>query len=66
MSKFWKDALERVGWTVVQAVAGVAILTLTDTDLAWAVIVIPMLTAVKVFAAKKVGDPETAAIGGNG
>lgn len=66
MNKFWKDWTERVLWTAAQAVVGVGIVEVTslssDSNVWWAALLIPALSALKGLVAKKVGDPDTAAL----
>lgn len=61
MSKFSKDWLERVLWTLVQAVLGVAVVAVADLDYVWVPIVAAALAGLKGVVAKKVGDPQSAA-----
>jgi len=62
MTTYWKDFAERLGWTVVEVGAGFAVVDFTDIKAAWVIPVTAALMAVKGFAAKKIGDPNTAAI----
>jgi hypothetical protein len=65
MSAWAKDYAERLVWTVIYAVASFALVNLADLPKQWLVIAPVVLMAIKGVAAKKIGDPETAAIGGN-
>jgi hypothetical protein len=74
MSKFWKDALERIGWSTLEgaatgALAGWGLEALADVDGATAfgvAVAVPaglaFFTAVKTLAARQVGDVTSAAI----
>lgn len=61
MSAFTRDWFERVAWTVVQVVAGVLVTEVAGIDVWWAGVVAAGLAAVKGFAARKIGDPDSAA-----
>jgi outer membrane biosynthesis protein TonB len=69
MSAKYKDLLERVGWTAVQAFVGVlAGLSIADQDVQWDTVFISAGVAALVAAAKcilafRIGDPNTAALG---
>lgn len=60
MSKFWKDALERIAWTAVAAVLSATGVYLTELPEVWIPIGTVVLTTLKTMVAKKVGDPNTA------
>lgn len=72
---FWKDALERVGWSTAEgactgALAGWGAATLTSLDGLQAFLIgvavpagLAMFTSIKVLAARKLGRPDTASIG---
>ena len=67
MSAFWRDAIERVAWSFAQGVA-TAILAAGafDLDTLEAAVIaggMAAFSAVKVIAARKVGNRESAAIG---
>ena len=63
MSRFGRDALERVAWTCGQAAAGAALDALSTGDVTWrAVAYAGLLAVLKVLAARKVGDRDSAAI----
>lgn len=66
MSSFWKDWLERVGWTLAQVVLGVLIVETADLPYWWVVPLTSVLSMLKGLVARKVGDPDSAALGGNG
>jgi len=67
ISTFWKDAAERIGWSVAYAIAATFVATsVYDLDAAKAAGVAGLtaaLTVVKVLAAKQIGDKNSAAIG---
>lgn len=63
MSKYLKDLIERVVWTAAQAGVGVLIVANTNTPTAYAAVFAAGLALVKGFVAKKVGNPDSAAIG---
>lgn len=65
MSQFWKDWLERVLWTLAQAALAVLAVAVTDLPYWWVAILTPLLSALKGFVAKKVGDGNTASLGGD-
>lgn len=74
MSKFWKDALERIGWSTLEgactgALAGWGAAAFTTVSGFQAFLIaaaapagMALFTSVKVLAASQIGDPETAAI----
>lgn len=66
MPSFWKDWLERVGWTLAQVILGVLIVETADLPYWWVVPLTSVLSMLKGLAARKVGSPDSAAIGGNG
>lgn len=60
----WKDFLERVGWTAIQATAAAALVVLTTSDIDWETGLKFVGTAVaiavaKVVIAQQVGDSKT-------
>lgn len=55
------DALERVLWTAVQAVAATVIVLLAELDHALIPVLTAAFSAIKSAAAKRVGDPHSAA-----
>ena len=63
MSKFVKDYLERLAWTVAYAAIGFAIVESNDLDPQYFAGITVLLMAAKGIVAKKIGNPETAAIG---
>ena len=75
MSRFWRDALERIAWSTVEgactgALAGWGAAAYTTVSGLQAFLIgvaapagMALFTAVKVLAAKQVGDADTAAIG---
>lgn len=77
VSKFWSDALERIGWSTLEgaatgAVAGWGAASFTTVSGLQAFLIgvaVPagtaLFTALKTLAARQVGDPESAAIGGD-
>lgn len=65
MSSFWKDWLERVLWTLAQAVVGILIVEFGNLDFVWAPVIVAALSALKGFAAKQVGKRDTASLGGD-
>jgi hypothetical protein len=66
MSKFWKDALERVLWTGVAAVLAAAGVYVTELPEVWIPIGTVVLTTLKTLVAKQIGDPTTASFGKGG
>lgn len=62
-SAYWRDVAERIIWTVVQVVVAGLIVAVADLDAWWVVPLTTVLVTVKTLVAKKVGDPDTAAIG---
>lgn len=75
MSKFWRDALERIGWSTLEgamtgAITGWVAAAFTTVDGLTVFLIgvagpagMALFTSVKVLAARQIGDPETAAIG---
>ncbi|MFC4328387.1 hypothetical protein ACFPC0_11165 [Streptomyces andamanensis] len=59
-SRWAMDVLERVGWTALEASAGVLVVSVTPLDTWWALPIATGLAAVKSWAAKHVGVPNTA------
>lgn len=55
-----KDWLERVLWTLAQAVLAILIQQVADLPYEWVPILTAVLAAIKGLVAKKVGDPESA------
>lgn len=65
MSRFARDAMERVAWTCAQAAAGAALDVLSSGDVTWRAVAYAVGFAVlKVLAARNIGDRSSAAIGG--
>lgn len=62
MSKFAKDLAERVLWTAVQAGLAVLAVEVTNLDYAWVPAATVALAVAKGLVAKKVGDPDSAAL----
>lgn len=62
MSTYQRDLLERLLWTITQAGVGVLVVEAADWTAWWAVPIAGLLMYVKGVVAKKVGDPETAAL----
>lgn len=60
MNKYWKDATERVLWTMAYAGISVVITALTGVPYTWAPALTVALNMAKVFIARYVGDPDTA------
>ncbi|PVU81302.1 hypothetical protein DDP54_15470 (plasmid) [Cellulomonas sp. WB94] len=75
MSKFWRDALERIAWSTAEgactgALAGwgaAAFTTVSGLQAFLTGVAVPagmaLFTAIKVLAARRVGDADSAAIG---
>lgn len=63
MSKYIRDLIERVIWTAAQAGVGVLVVANTETPTAYAAVIAAGLALVKGFVAKKVGNPDSAALG---
>lgn len=60
----WKDFIERVGWTAIQATAGAALVVLTTDNIIWGdaikfVGVAVAVAVVKVVIAQQAGDTST-------
>lgn len=62
MSKFWKDALERILWTGVAGGLAASGVYLTELPEVWIPIGTVVLTTLKTLVAKQIGDPTTAAL----
>lgn len=62
MRKYWKDALERIFWTALAAALAAGGVYIADLPEVYIPIATVVLTTVKVAVAKKVGDPNSAAI----
>jgi hypothetical protein len=62
MPKYLRDALERVLWTSVAAAVSAAAVYVNDLPEVWVPIGTVILTTLKVLVAKKVGDPNSAAL----
>ena len=60
MSKYWKDALERIGWTAAAAVVSATGVHITELPEVWIPIATVALTTLKTLIAKQIGDPNTA------
>lgn len=57
-----RDAGERVGFTALEAGAGVAVVLVTPLATWWAAPIAAALAGVKAWAAKRVGEKGTAAL----
>lgn len=64
--KWLRDAAERVGYTALESAAGVAITMVTPLSVWWAAPIAMGLAAVKAYAAKHRGDPDSAAMSKQG
>ncbi len=62
MPKYLRDALERVLWTSVSAAVSAAAVYVNDLPEVWIPIGTVLFTTLKVLVAKKVGDPNSAAL----
>lgn len=62
MPKYLRDALERVLWTSVAAAVSAAAVYVNDLPDVWIPIGTVIFTSLKVLVAKKVGDPNSAAL----
>ena len=62
--KYVIDAAERLGWTMAAAGVGTAITYSMSLPYAWGPILTVGLTALKLLAARHIGNPESAAIPG--
>jgi hypothetical protein len=60
MTKFWKDAGERILWTAVAAALSAAGVYITELPEVWIPIGTVILTTLKTLVAAHVGDPNTA------
>ena len=65
MSPFARDWLERVAWTMAQVVLGVLIVETADLPYWWVAPLAAILSALKGLVARKVGDPNSASLGGD-
>jgi len=65
MSVFWRDWLERVLWTLAQAVLAVLIQQTADLPYQWVPLLTMGLSMVKGLVAKKIGDTNSASLGGD-
>jgi hypothetical protein len=65
MKPWWRDALERIFWTLVAAVLAFATVHVADLPDGWLIPAVAILTAVKTIVAKYIpaGGKDTAAIG---
>lgn len=67
VSQFWKDAVERVAWTFVEAftaaLIAVGVFDLPALKAAGVAGLTAVLSVVKTLAAKQIGDKDSAAIG---
>jgi hypothetical protein len=61
LSTFQRDALERIIWTFIQALAGVYATEVTGLDPLWAVPIAAALASIKTVAARAIGDRDSAA-----
>lgn len=57
---FWRDALERIGWSAAEAAVSTAIVVVADWDFVWVPILTAGLTILKTQIAKFVGGPDAA------
>lgn len=62
MRKYWRDALERILWTALAAALAAGGVYIADLPEVYIPIATVVLTTVKVAVAKKVGDPNSAAM----
>lgn len=60
MSKFWRDAGERILWTAVAAALSGAAVYLNELPEVWIPVGTVVLTILKTLVAAHVGDPNTA------
>lgn len=60
MSKFWRDALERVAWTIFAAGIPTAAYYVDLLPAQWIPLGTVVLTVLKVLVAGHVGNPDTA------
>lgn len=60
MPKFYRDALERVIWTAVQAGLGVVSVELLNIDPVYGVVVAAVLATLKALVARQLGVQGTA------
>lgn len=59
--EFYAKLAERVLWTAVQAGVGVIAVVVTEIPTVWAPVIATVLSVVKGFLARKVGDPQSPA-----
>lgn len=62
MRKYWRDAIERILWTALAAALAAGGVYIADLPEVYIPIATVVLTTVKVAVAKKVGDPNSAAM----
>lgn len=62
MGKFWKDAGERLLWTLLEAVVATAGVYAADLPVAYIPVATAVVTTIKVLVARHVGNHETAAL----
>ena len=60
-TKFQRDAFERIVWTMVQAAVAVYAAELGNLDPLWIAPVAATIAAVKAYAARRIGDADSAA-----
>lgn len=60
MTKFWKDALERISWTALAAAIPAIAYYVDLLPAQWIPLATVGLTVLKVLVAGRVGNPDTA------
>lgn len=62
MSIFTRDAIERIGFTALEAGAAYVITLLADVPAWWAVPLATVIAGLKSAIAKKIGNPDSASV----
>jgi len=65
VSKYLKDAAERLSWTLLYAMIAWGVTEATNSSDKYAPLILVLLQVIKLAVAKFVGNPNTAAIGGD-
>jgi hypothetical protein len=62
MSPITVDSIERIFWTIIQAVVAILIVEIGDLEVWWAAVAMAVLVTVKTQVARYVGEPDAAII----
>jgi hypothetical protein len=60
LNKYWRDAAERVSWTIAAAGVASAAVYVSDLPPAWVPVGTVIVTVLKTLIAGHVGNPDTA------